>query len=147
MPELNRRAVIGAGLGVVGAVALGSLSANAATTGATVSRALPTVATPAPLKRSRFTPAIGQSFTAKSATATYTLSLAEILDLPHLAAGYAETCFSLVFSVLEGANPPDDVYRLSNATAGDSTLFASRIGARSDSRQLQAIINQSVILL
>lgn len=130
MPDVSRRAVLGAGvvsvgLGIAGAAGVDAPAADAAPVG--------------PPCRSHYSKSLGQTFTATHGKHAYRLKLAHIRDLVGTSAAERDRCFNLVFSAPEAL--PDGIYTIARRGVVTHSLFLSRIGGRAT---MQALVNRSV---
>lgn len=125
----TRRTVLGAGLGALGLVIVG--------TGAPVAEA---ATAPAPLRRRDFTPSLRRVFVARRSGHTHRLRLTAIQNLRHSSAAHHDRCFSLLFTPTGRAVLPDGIYRLKAAGRPAQSLFLVRVGT---GRTMQAIINRA----
>ena len=129
MPEISRRTVLGAGLGLLGLVVVGVDEAGA--DAATVAR---------PLERRHFAGSLHKVFTTRHGGRTHRLRLTGIHNLPHARAAHRQVCFSLLFTPVGGAVLPDGIYHLKRAGRPADALFLVRIGTGTT---LQAIVNRA----
>lgn len=91
------------------------------------------------LRRSRFEPGVGRSFTARGEHGTFRLRLAEITDLSRAQAG-DERSFNLLFRAPR-RHTPEGIYRLTSRHTGEHTLFLSSVGQ--SGRTMQGLVNQA----
>jgi len=128
MHEPSRRAVLGAGLGLLGLVIVGvdESAADAATVSAPV--------------RADYASAVHNVFTARYGGRTHRLTLTAVQNLPHTSAADRRHCFSLLFTPTGRTVLPDGIYRLTRAGVPTQSLFLARIGT---GRTLQAVVNRA----
>jgi len=128
MQEPSRRAVLGAGLGVLGLVVVGidQPAADAATASAPV--------------RYDYTPAVHKVFTVRHGGRTHRLTLTAVQNLPHTSPAHRRYCFSLLFTPSGRTVLPDGIYRLKRTGVPTHSLFLARIGT---GRTLQAVVNRA----
>lgn len=93
------------------------------------------------LRRSRFAPGVGRSFSARGDQGAFRLRLVEIRDLAHSSAQDSEHSFNLLFRSL-GRKPPEGIYELDSAATGPATLFLSSVGA--GGMTLQGLVNHAL---
>ncbi|MCW2544117.1 MAG: hypothetical protein JWM40_1669 [Frankiales bacterium] len=118
MSEPTRRAVLR------GAVVAGVSVAVPALT------AVPALAAPtrtAALRRSTFTPVVGQSFTLALGSRSYTAKLDAIGDFNAATKG-SDRAFTLLF---RGTVPAEGICQVSNSKIGSVNLFVAPVGGRS----------------
>lgn len=128
MTDISRRGLIGAGaLGVVLAPLLSETGAAAAVT------------TKDLYTRSRFTPWLNKSFTFAGKTGSWRMTLTEVSDLPHGAAG-ARHAFALTFRAT-GVGPTQGSYLVRRSRFTSTALFV--VPSDSDRRTYQAVINNA----
>ena len=128
MHEPSRRAVLGAGLGVLGLMVIGV--DQSAADAATVS---------APL-RDDYAPAVHKVFIARHGGRTHRVTLTAVQNLPHTSAAHRRYCFSLLFMPTGRAVLPDGIYRLERAGVPTHSIFLARVGT---GRTLQAVVNRA----
>jgi len=128
MHNPSRRAVLGAGLGLLGLAVVGVDEAPAGA--ATVS---------APL-RSDYAAAVHKVFTVRHDGRTHRLTLTAVQNLPHTSAGQRQRCFSLLFTPAGRTVLPDGIYRVRRLGVPTQSLFLARVGA---GRTVQAVINRA----
>lgn len=128
MALVPRRAVLGAGLGVVGLAVVGidAPSAEAATV-------LP--------RRAHYAKSVGRLFTLRHGRREYRARLVHIHNVTGAPAGRRDHCFNLIFQVAGGHHLPDAIYAVSRKGVRTSHLFLSRVG---DGAGMQALVNRSV---
>jgi hypothetical protein len=146
MGDVSRRAVLGAGVGTVGLVALSAAGPDAVaaakdqarigTTDASAAKASPMSA---PL-RSDYAEAVGRVFTATRDGRTYRVKLTHLQDLVHTTAKQRPHCFGLMFAPVGKARLHDGMYVLKRAGVRTHKLFISAVGTEGE---MQAIINRS----
>ena len=114
MSDVTRRAVLGAGAGVAGLVALGLGEGDA--DAATTFHAVPL--------RSHYTPALGRVFTASRGGHSYRLRLTAIRDLKPTTAKQRSHSFTLVFTPVGNAHRPvDGIYAITSRATVAHHLF------------------------
>lgn len=128
MHSPSRRAVLGAGLGLLGLAVVGVEEAPAGA--AMVS---------APV-RADYAAALYKVFTARHGGRTDRLTLTAVQDLPYTSAGQRQQCFSLLFTPAGRTVLPDGIYRVSRVGVPTQSLFLARVGA---GRTVQAVINRA----
>jgi hypothetical protein len=131
MGEVSRRAVLGAGAGTLGLLAMGVGEPAA---GAVTKKSAPA------LVRADYAALVGRVFTADHAGHSYRLRLTHIHDLAPTTARQRPHCFSLVFAPVGHARLRDGIYTLRRKRAATHKLFLSSLGSN---RQMQAIVNRS----
>lgn len=127
MHEPSRRAVLGAGLGLLGLVVVG---VDGSAAGA---------ATATPVRRD-YAAALHKVFTVQHGSRTRRLTLTAVQDLPHSRAAHREYCFSLLFTPTGRAVLPDGIYTVKRTGVPTHSLFLSRVGTGST---LQAVVNRA----
>jgi hypothetical protein len=136
MPNVTRRSLVAAGLGAVGA---GIVSGPASALAATVTRE------PADLLvRSRFAPAVGSLFTARSGSTRHKLKLVDVLDVLG-AAPRDELAFNLLFDEVDGSRLTDGIYRLTSVRVPACSLFLSPVDHPAHEPRIQALINRRTV--
>lgn len=140
MPQLTRRSVIIGGAGIAGLAVAGVTVADL------VSPASPSAtiaSTNKDLVRSRYSPLVGESFTATADDTTFGLRLDSVSDLEPIGIDADERRFGLLFSA-EAEEPPGGIYTIAHPGGTESVLFISPVGAEGADRRLQAIVDRSV---
>lgn len=133
MPNVTRRSMLAAGLGVVGAgIVSGPASALAATVGPKADA----------LVRSRFVPAIGSLFTASAGSARHKLKLVDIVDVPPATVPHDELAFNLLFEEPGGRRLVDGIYRLTSVRVPSCSLFLSPVDLSGHQPRVQALVNR-----
>ena len=127
MHTASRRAVLGAGLGLLGLAFVGvdESAADAATV-------------PAPA-RADYASAVEKVFTAKHGGRTHRLTLTAVQNLPHTRATDRQRCYSLLFTPVGSGVLPDGIYALKRVGVPTQSLFLARVGT---GRTLQAVVNR-----
>lgn len=128
MPNPSRRNVLGAGLGLLGLVAVGvdESAAEAATVAAPV--------------RSDYTAALHKVFTVRHRGRTHRLTLTAVQNLPHTSAAHRQRCFSLLFTPAGSSPLPEGIYAPKRVGVPTHSLFLAHVGT---ARTLQAIVNRA----
>lgn len=140
MVTLSRRAIIAGGLGAAGIAVLGIAAATSMGPGA---QELSAAKTGIDLVRSRFSPFVGETFTAHSGAVSFPLVLEAVEDLAPVQSPAEERRFNLLFSA-SGSEPPQGIYTVRNPNTPDAWLFMSPIGQDGPARRIQALIDRSV---
>lgn len=146
MHSVTRRTMILGGVGVGAAVAAESLvgaipvaaSSTTPHTVATPARSAPATASVA--LRSHYAHSVGQRFTAITAGAAHTLTLATVADLRPVAKPDDENRFALIFTAEHGV-PAQGLYTLRGPRAPDAQLFIAPVGPAGD-RTVEAVVNR-----
>lgn len=134
MPNVTRRSMLAAGLGVVGAgIVSGPANAFAATVGPKGDGAL---------VRSRFLPAIGSLFTASAGSVRHKLKLVDVLDVPPATVPHDEHAFNLLFEEPTGRHLADGIYRLTSVRVPSCSLFLSPVDLPGHQPRVQALVNR-----
>jgi hypothetical protein len=144
MGDVSRRAVLGAGVGTVGLVALGAAAPDAeaatkAKSGTTDAAAAQASPMSAPL-RSDYAESVGRVFTATRDGRAHRVTLTHVQDLVHTAAKQRPHCFGLMFTPVGNARLHDGMYVLKRKGVRTHKLFISAVGTEG---HMQAIINRS----
>jgi hypothetical protein len=134
MSEVSRRAVLTAGVGAFGLLAIGTASSPTAATAAPKAKA--TVVPPA---RSHYAHAVGKTFTATHGRSTYALKLAHIRDVDGTTAKQRDQCFNLIFAAAGPTQPPEAIYALTRKGVLTHSLLVSRLGS---GQSMQALVSR-----
>ena len=100
------------------------------------------VAARSPWARSRFTPFLGSTFHMTGAGDDVDVVLTEISDLRPVARSDDDRRFALLFTAPRGHGPADGTRTFSRGGFGAIDLFVSPVGAGTEARHYQAIINR-----
>jgi hypothetical protein len=128
MFEPSRRAVLGAGLGLVGLAVIGTEQPAA------------DAATPPGPVRHDYAWSMGKVFTVHHAGRSHRLTLRAVQNLPHASAAHHRYCFSLLFTPAGRTALPDGIYTVKRKGVPTHSLFLARIGT---GRTLQAVVNRA----
>jgi hypothetical protein len=132
MADVSRRAVLGAGASIVGALIVGA--------GADVSPASAATAptSPTALTRSLYSGQIGKAFTAVLGKQSRQLTLNRILNVDGATSSQANTSFNLIFT--SKSRPPEGIYTISRTGVPAQKFFLGHLG---DGVSVQALVNRT----
>jgi hypothetical protein len=136
---ISRRAVLTAGLGVIGLGAI-ALAAPSTIAFAEISVDDANGASGLPV-RSHFASSIGKPFTATTESGTFTMTLKAVHDLVPSTVADDENRFNLIFTSGH-LGFSDGIVTLRRTGVPTSTLFVSSIGQVTATQSLQAIVNR-----
>lgn len=128
MGDVSRRAVLGAGAGLIGLVVLGVDEPDAS------------AATPRLPRRSDYSRSVRGVFTATHGKRTYKVRLTRIHDVAGTRAKQRESSFNLVFTPVGRTRLPDGIYAVRRRGVRPHTLFLSGVGTNG---AMQALVNRS----
>jgi hypothetical protein len=133
MVDVSRRAVLGAGATVVGALIVGTV-AEASPAGAATTSTKTTV----PLTRSLYSGQIGRTFTAVVGRQSHQLTLNRILNVDGATSAQANTSFNLIFT--SKSRPAEGIYTISRTGVAAQRFFLGHLG---DGESMQALVNRT----
>jgi hypothetical protein len=132
--EPSRRALLGAGAGLIGLLLVGAGTESAEATTTTTSTTLP--------QRSHYAKSVKQVFTATSGTRSYRLTLTGIKNVSGVRTADAQLGFNLIFTAATAM--PEGIYSLRRSGVPTHTLFLSPVGARAGrGATMQALVNRT----
>lgn len=140
--RVSRRTFITSGV----AIGVGGVTATSLATGLTPARLINAVfgsTGPVALRRSTFTPYVGQSFEMVGVTASATVTLSAIGDLDPINVPNDEDRFSLLFHAPLNEDLDQDVYTFRNPSLGQVALLAVPVDIVTTNRHYQVVVNRS----
>jgi hypothetical protein len=143
MSEVSRRAVLGAGAGVLGLLFIGAETGSGpapTSTPAAKVAAEPKAKVPLPT-RSHYASSVGKAFTATAGEHTYKLKLAHIRNVSNTSAADSDECFNLIFTAAGKTQPPEAIYTLRRKGVVTQSLFVSRLGT---DQSMQALVSRAM---